>query len=77
MRVRPIPQWRRAWRMLSVQAAAFAVAWGALPEDAQAAVLDAVGVPASRVPALLGLLFLVGRLVAQPAVGGHGDGGKP
>lgn len=77
MRVRPIPQWRRAWRMLSVQAAAFAVAWGALPEDAQAAVLDAVGVPASRVPALLGMLFLVGRLVAQPAVGGDVEEDAP
>lgn len=68
MPVRPIPQWRRAWRMLSVQAAALAVGWGLLPADAQAAILDLVGVPANRVPAVLGLMMLLGRLVDQPKV---------
>lgn len=61
-----VPDWRRAWRMLSVQIAAAAVLFGALPPDTQAAVLDLVGVPASRVPAILGLLFMAGRLVGQP-----------
>ena len=62
-----VPNWRRAWRMLSVQLAALAVVFGSLPADAQASVLDLVGVPASRVPAVLGLLFMVGRLISQPA----------
>jgi hypothetical protein len=61
-----IPNWRRAWRMASVQIAGVAVVFGSLPPAAQAAVLDLVGVPASRVPAILGLLFLAGRMVAQP-----------
>jgi hypothetical protein len=61
-----IPDWRRAWRMTSVQLAAMAVLFGTLPADTQAAVLDMVGVPATRVPAILGLLFILGRIVGQP-----------
>lgn len=60
-----IPDWRRAWRFLSVQIAAAGVIFGSLPSDTQAAMLDAVGLPASRLPAILGLLVLVGRLVSQ------------
>ena len=61
-----IPNWRRAWRMLSVQVAALAVVFGSLPPDAQAAVLVFIGVPAARLPAVLGLLVLAGRLIQQP-----------
>lgn len=60
-----IPDWRRAWRFLSVQIAAAGVIFGSLPTDTQAAMLDAAGLPASRLPAILGLLVLVGRLVSQ------------
>jgi len=60
-----IPNWRSAWRMASVQIAALAVLFGALPVDTQAAMLDLVGVPASRVPAILGLLIMAGRMVQQ------------
>lgn len=63
-----IPEWRNAWRMLSVQIAALAIAWGTLPADVQALLLAAVGVPADRVPAILGLLLIVARLVKQPKV---------
>lgn len=52
--------------MTSMQLAAAAVLFGTLPADTQAAVLDLVGVPASRVPAILGLLFMAGRIVGQP-----------
>lgn len=65
-----IPNWRRAWRMATVQVAALAVLFGTMPADTQAAVLDFVGVPASRVPAILGLLVMAGRLLRQPKVGG-------
>ena len=34
MKPKLIPNWRRAWRMFSVQVAAVAVAWGAMPPDA-------------------------------------------
>jgi hypothetical protein len=60
--------WRRAWRMLSVQIAALACGFGLLPPDQQAALLAAVGVPEHRLPLALGLLFLAARLVGQPAV---------
>lgn len=30
-----IPEWRQAWRMLSVQVASLAIVWGALPVDQQ------------------------------------------
>lgn len=63
---RLIPNWRRAWRMASMQLAALAVIFGALPADTQAAVLDLAGVPANRVPAILGLLIMAGRLIQQP-----------
>jgi hypothetical protein len=63
-----IPNWRRAWRMASVQIATLAVGWGLLPPDAQAAMLAAIGVPAERVPAVLGAIFLLLRLVDQPKV---------
>jgi hypothetical protein len=65
-----IPDWRQAWRMFSVRVAALAVAWSALPLDAQAAVLGAVGIGPERVPGILGLLVIVARLVDQPQLGG-------
>lgn len=61
-----IPDWRRAWRMLSVQVAAAAVVWGSLPPEQQAAILSLLGIGPERIPALLGVLFIVARLVKQP-----------
>lgn len=74
-RARPvlIVDWRRAWRMLSVQAAALACTIGLLPPDQQAALLAAVGVPPERLPLVLGLLFLAARLLNQPAISGPGQ----
>jgi hypothetical protein len=63
-----IPNWRRAWRMATMHVAGLAVIWGVMPEDLQAAMLEAVGLPASRVPAILGVLFMATRLVQQPSV---------
>lgn len=57
---------KKAPRMLSVQVSAAAIALGSIPPEVQATVLDAVGVPANRVPAVLGILMLLARLVAQP-----------
>ena len=56
---------RQAWRLWSVQAAAVLVAWGTLPVEYQAAIVSAVGIPPERVPAVLGVLIIVGRLVQQ------------
>ncbi len=63
-----IPNWRRAWRMATVRIAMLAVGWGLLPPESQAAMLDAIGVPAERIPAVLGAIFLVFRLIDQPKV---------
>ena len=65
-RMKPIPEWRKSWRMLSVQVAAVAVAWSAMPADAQAAVLAVLGVGPERVPGIMGLLVIVARLIDQP-----------
>lgn len=70
-----IPNWRAAWRMFSVQAQAAAVAvlgaWQAVPDDMRAKVPD--GVVIGLVAVLL-VLGIVGRLVAQPSVT---EGGQP
>lgn len=63
-----IPEWRSAWRLFSVQVAALAVAWVALPTDTQGAILRLLGIDASKLTAVLGVLVLAARLIAQPAV---------
>lgn len=72
--MRLIPNWRRAWRMLSVQVAAAAVAWVALPAPAQEQILRVAGLSEQQLPAVLGLLVIVARLIAQPGV--SGDDGR-
>jgi hypothetical protein len=66
-----IPNWRRAWRMLTVQLGALAVVWVALPADTQAAILDTLHIDRSYLPGILGLAVIVARLIAQPSVGDH------
>jgi hypothetical protein len=66
--MKPVHNWKRAPRMLSVQLAALVVAWGIVPADQQAAMLDWIGIEPARVPAVLGLLVILGRLVDQPKV---------
>ena len=61
-----IDNWKKAWRMASVQVAAGAIAFGALPETVQAAMLGAVGLPVSAVPVVLGALMILARVVNQP-----------
>lgn len=67
--MRLIPNWRRAWRMFSVQAmtAATAVlgAWQAFPPDLKASLPEG-WVHASAMALLV--LGIVGRLIDQPAV---------
>ncbi len=64
--MKPIPEWRRAWRMASVQVAGAAVLLGALPAEQQAALLAIVGIGPERLPALMGLAVIVARLIDQP-----------
>lgn len=66
--MRLIPNWRKAWRMFSVQAqaASFAIlgTWQAMPDDLRSRVPEPVvfGI----VGALL-VLGIIGRLIDQPA----------
>jgi hypothetical protein len=63
-----IPNWRSAGRMLSVQIAALAVLFAALPPDQQAAILSLLGLAPERIPGVLGLAIILARLIDQPAV---------
>lgn len=65
-----IDNWRAAWRMASMQIAAAAVVFGSLPAETQQSILTALGIPDARVPAILGALVIVGRLISQPKARG-------
>jgi len=68
--MRLIPNYRRAWRMASVQIAAVIAAWAVLPPEAQAAAVGLIGVPPDKVPAILAVLLIVARLIDQPRARG-------
>lgn len=61
-----IPNWRKGWKMFSVQLAAVMVAWAAMPTDTQAAVLSAIGVGPDQMTGALALLVIIGRFIEQP-----------
>ena len=69
-----IPEWRHAWRFLSIQIGAIAVLWVALPADTQAAILDTLHIDRAHLPGILGLAVIVARLIAQPKATGGKDG---
>lgn len=69
-----IPNWRRAWRMLSVQIpainAAFIATWASIPAKFQ----DAYPLPWALATVLVLLVLgIVGRLIAQPSVTAEKD----
>lgn len=57
---------RRAWRLLSIQVAAFFAVWGLVPPEQQKAVLGLVSMDPAHVPAVAGVMFILARLVRQP-----------
>lgn len=61
-----IPDWRRAWRFASVQVAALAVVWLAVPREMQERVLALLPIDEAHLPGLAGGLFILARLIAQP-----------
>lgn len=67
---RLIPQWRRAWRMFSVQAMALAAGiqgvWPTIPPEMKATIPPNVVHWVSLVLLVAGI---VGRMVVQPKVG--------
>jgi len=64
-----IPEWRRAWRMVSVQCMALALAiegaWAMIPEDMRASLPPAL---VKVVTVTLLVVGIAGRLVDQPKV---------
>lgn len=62
-----IPNWKKAWRMFSVQADALTVAmvavWGLMPQEWKSSIPDGWLLAAAVVFAGLGI---VGRLIEQP-----------
>lgn len=64
-----IPDWKAAWKLLSVQYNAVLVAlggiWLALPDDAKAQILTAVGVPTAWVVVAIGAVGFVLRMKSQ------------
>lgn len=62
---RLIDNWKRAPSMWSVRIAGLGTVFGLLPPDQQTAMLEAMHVPANRVPAVMGLVFILARLWAQ------------
>lgn len=65
-----IPNAGKAWRMASMQVAGLAVIFGTLPPDQQTAILAWLGFGPERIPAVIGALFIVTRLIDQPKTRG-------
>ena len=63
--MRLVENWRRAPRMLSVQMGLLVTVWGMTSADTQTVLMAFVGVPADKVPALLGLFVIIGRMIDQ------------
>lgn len=58
-----IPDWREAWKFSTVRLSLLAMAWAALSEERQAAILAWAGVSPADTPAVLAALFLVFRVL--------------
>ena len=65
MKIERIPDWRQAWRYASVQVAAGAALIGLMAPDQLAALLDWLGIGAERTPLVLGLAFLLARVLQR------------
>ena len=63
-----IKEWAKAVRMFSVQAAALIIAFVSAPPEMQTLIVDLIGIPADKVPGILALFVIIGRLVRQPKV---------
>lgn len=66
--MKPIAEWKRAYRMFSVQAIALLVAWLSTPESLQTAILQLFGATQDQITAILAVVAILGRLILQPKV---------
>ena len=64
-----IPDWEKAWKLLSVRYNAALVAlggiWLALPDDAKAQILTAAGIPTAWVVVAIGVVGFLLRMKSQ------------
>ena len=65
-RVALVDDWRKLHRAASVQLASLCAIFGLLPADQQAALLSLLHIPPERLPAVMGLAFIIARVWAQP-----------
>jgi hypothetical protein len=63
--ITPIPDWQDAWQFASVRVGAGAVLIGLMAPDQLAALLDWIGIGAERTPAVLGLAFILSRVLQK------------
>lgn len=63
--MRLIDNAKQAWKLFSVQVAGVAVAWAMLPSEQQEAILSIVGISQERVTAVIGVLFILARIIKQ------------
>lgn len=64
-----VPNWTEAWKWLSMWLSLAAVVFGTLDQPTQAAVLTwFFGLSVERVPAVVGLLIMVSRMINQSKV---------
>lgn len=66
--IKAIPEWRNAWKMLSVQMVSLILVWVGLPDVQQAAILSLLGIKADAMTGILAGLTILGRLIDQPKV---------
>ncbi len=59
-----VEDWRASWRWLSVQLTGALIVWSSLDPKTQADIVGGL-VPPERVPLVLGVLILAGRLIKQ------------
>lgn len=63
-RVALVDDWRSSWRWISVRLSAALVVWGSLDAKTQSDVIAWL-VPPERLPAVIGVLIIVGRVIRQ------------
>lgn len=69
-----IPEWKQAWRMLSMIFSGFALLWLGLPSEAQASVLRMLPwMNEERMAGALIVAAMVGRLIVQPKLRADSD----
>lgn len=60
-----VPDWKDAWKWLSVQFSTLMIIWANLPAETQAGILSLFGLNQSKLIGLMGVAIIIGRMIAQ------------